>query len=225
MVLGQILALILSLVDFFTEGLFAKASQFKIKLISFAAGVSVSYIFLSLLPEIYSGAMSISKLLFLPILFGFSVFHLLEKHIRQAYSRGAFRKEHQLIHTTTSFIYFLVVGFILVKITKSSSVSGMLLFIPILFHIVIDSLPRRATKKLHLRIFFASSAFLGSIIASFVELGKTVNLTLLGVVGGALLYTVIRESLPKERKGRPLYFTIGLLLFTVLIMLLWNVGL
>lgn len=225
MVLGQILALVISLADFFTEGIFAKPSPFKIKMISFAAGVSVSYIFLSMLPEVYIGAITINKLLFLSILFGFSAFHLLEKHIRQYHVRGEFRKEHQLIHTTTSFLYFFVVGFVLVKITESSSIKGILLFIPILLHVIIDSLPRRATKKHHLRVIFASSAFLGSIVAIFVDLGRAVNLALLGIVGGALLYTVIRESLPKEREGKPLYFTVGLLLFTIMIMLLWNIGL
>jgi zinc transporter ZupT len=225
MVLGLLLALVISLADFFTEGIFAKDNPYKVKFISFAAGVSVAYIFLSMLPEIYNGSIVISKLIFLSVLFGFAVFHLLEKHIRQYYSRGQFRKEHQIIHSASSFVYFFVVGFVLVKITGSSNISGILLFIPILFHVVIDSLPRRVTKKHHYRAMFASSAFLGAIAATFVELGSAFNLILLGIVGGALLYTVIRESLPKEREGKPVYFAVGLLLFTVLIMILWNIGL
>lgn len=219
------MALVISLADYFTEGIFAKDNPFKIKFISFAAGISVSYIFLSLLPEIYVGAVSINKFIFISVLAGFGVFHLLEKHIRQYYSKGKFRKEHELIHTTTSFLYFFVVGFVLVKITESSIISGVLLFIPVLFHVIIDSLPRRATKKPHLRVFFASSAFLGSIVAVFVDLGMAFNLTLFGIVGGALLYTVVRESLPRGREGKPLYFVIGLLLFMVLIMIVWNNGL
>ena len=225
MVLGQFLALIISLTDYFTEGIFSKPSPFKIKVISFSAGVSVSYIFLNMLPEIYTGAIGISNLLFLPILFGFSAFHLLEKHIRQYHVKGELRKEHQLVHTASSFLYFFVVGFVLVKITETSSINSILLFIPILLHVIIDSLPRRTTKKHHLRAVFASSAFLGAIAATFVDFGIIVDLSLLGIVGGALLYTVIRESIPKEREGRPLYFAIGLLLFTILIMILWNLGL
>ena len=109
MVVGYILALILSIVDFFTEGLFSKVSQNKMKFISVSAGVSVSYIFLILLPEIYSGSMEISKLLFLAILFGFGVFHLIEKYIRQNFTGPALRKEHRLVHSLTSFVYFFVV--------------------------------------------------------------------------------------------------------------------
>lgn len=228
MIVGYILALLLSIVDFFTEGLFSKASPNKMRFISFSAGISIAYIFLVLLPEIYSDAVLINKLLFLAVLFGFGAFHIIEKYIRQNFTGPALRKEHRLIHSTTSFIYFFVVGFILVKLTESNLVSdlvsGVLLFIPITLHIVIDSLPRRDTKKHAIRALSASSPFLGAITATFVNIGKTGNVALLGIVGGSLLYTVIRESLPREMKGKPMYFITGLLLFTVLIMLLWGVG-
>ena len=225
MVFGYILALILSAVDFFTEGLFSKASPNKMKFISFSAGVSISYIFLVLLPEIYSGSMAISKALFLSVLFGFGLFHIVEKYIRQNFTGPALRKEHRLVHSSTSFIYFFVVGFLLVKLAETDgSLASILLFTPIMLHIIIDSLPRRHTKKHYLRALSASSPFLGAVTASFIDIGQIGNVTLLGVVGGALLYTVVRESLPREIEGRPLYFVTGLLLFTVLILLLWNIG-
>jgi len=224
MVFGHILALALSVADFFTEGLFSKASSNKMKFISFSAGVSISYVFLILLPEIYTGAMSINRLLFISVLFGFGVFHLIEKYIRQNFTGPKLRQEHKIIHSTTSFIYFFVVGYILVSLTDSNILNGVLLFIPVLLHIVIDSLPRRTTKKKHMRIFSTSSPVLGALTATFTNFGEAVNLTLLGIVGGALLYTVIRESLPREREGKPLFFLTGLLLFTIVVLLLWNIG-
>ncbi len=224
MALGYILALILSAVDFFTEGLFSKASPSKMKFISFSAGVSISYIFLVLLPEIYSGAIAINRLLFFSVLFGFGLFHIIEKYIRQNFTGPALRKEHRLVHSSTSFVYFFAVGFLLVKLAGSNgNLASILLFTPIMLHIIIDSLPRRHTKNHYLRALSASSPFLGAILASFVDIGQTGNITLLGIVGGALLYTVVRESLPREREGRPLYFIIGLLFFTVLILLLWDI--
>lgn len=225
MVIGYILALILSIVDFFTEGLFSKASPNKMKFISFSAGASISYIFLILLPEIYSGAMNINRLLFLALLFGFGIFHIIEKYIRQNFTGPALRKEHRVVHSSTSFIYFFVVGFLLVKLSEADgNISAVLLFVPIMLHIIVDSLPRRHTKKRHLRALSASSPFLGAILASMLDIGYIGNVILLGIVGGALLYTVVRESLPREREGRPMYFIIGLLLFTILILLLWNIG-
>lgn len=225
MAIGYILAIALSAIDFITEGLFLKASPAKMKFISASAGVSVSYIFLILLPEIYSGSLEISRSLFIAVLFGFGIFHVVEKYIRQNFTGPALRKEHRLVHSTTSFVYFFVVGFLLVKLAESdSNLNAFLLFIPIALHIVIDSLPRRHTKNQHLRALSASSPFLGALTASILDVGEMGNIALLGVVGGALLYTVVRESLPREREGKPLYFITGLLLFTVLALLLWNLG-
>jgi hypothetical protein len=225
MVIGNALALILSVVDFITEGLFLRESQWKMKFISASAGVSVAYIFLILLPEIYTGAMQVSRVLFLSVLFGFGIFHLIEKYIRQNFTGPALRKEHKLIHSSTSFFYFFVVGFILVKLSQPSNpLPGILLFIPILLHIVIDSLPRRTTNKHHLRAISASAPFIGSLFALVIDMGVAGNTALLGIVGGALLYTVVRESLPRERQGKPLYFLTGLLAYTVFILMLWNVG-
>jgi len=224
MAIGYVLALALSIIDFFTEGLFSKPSLNKMKFISFAAGVSVSYIFLIMLPEIYVGAITINKLLFLAILFGFGIFHVIEKYIRQNFTGPELRKEHRFVHSATSFIYFFVVGFILVKVTEANIVDSTLLFIPIALHIIIDSLPRRSTKKYHLRLLHASSAFLGAIAAGFIGIGAAGNAALLGFVGGGLLYMVVRESLPQDREGKPLYFITGLLLFTIVIMVLWNGG-
>ena len=110
------------------------------------------------------------------------------------------------------------------KITEINALNGVLLFIPISLHIIIDSLPRRATKNHYLRALHASSAFLGAVAASFIAIGEAGNIALLGLIGGALLYTVIRESLPREMEGKPLYFITGVLIFTVLIMILWNIG-
>tara|TARA_Y100000310_G_C20399049_1_gene676516 strand:+ start:134 stop:811 length:678 start_codon:yes stop_codon:yes gene_type:complete len=222
MILGPLLGLILGFADYATEGLFRKTNEAKMKFISFAAGISVSYVFLILLPEIYTGASAISPLLFFPVLIGFALFHLLEKFIRQHHSWHHYKKEHELVHEILSFLYFFVVGFVIAKLAKYGMEGALLLFVPLFFHIIIDSLPKKVTKHQLLRAFFASSPFLGSIAGSFVETSRAVNVSLLGIVGGALLYIIVRESLPKERDGKPMYFLVGLLSFTVLILFLWN---
>ena len=224
MVVGHLLALTLSVADFFTEGLFSKTSKNKMKFISFAAGISISYIFLILLPEIYEGGLEYSRLVFIAVLASFGVFHVIEKYIRQNFTGSDLRKEHILVHSGISFSYFFIVAFLLVKVAETSVLGSVLLFIPITLHIIIDSLPRRVTKNHYIRALSASSALLGAIYATFVEIGELGNVILLGIIGGALLYTVIRESLPKDREGNPIYFSLGLLLFTVLILFLWNIG-
>ena len=222
MILGQVLGLVLGFADYITEGMFRTTDEAKTKFISFAAGVSVSYLFLILMPEIYSGALEINRFLFFSVLIGFATFHLLEKHIRQKETWHDYKKHHELIHEVMSFVYFLVVGFVIVKLLEYNVTHGILLFIPLLFHIVIDSLPKKVTKHHMLRAFFSSAPFIGALAGSFIASNKLIDLSLLGLVGGALLYTVVRESLPRERDGKPIYFVVGVLAFTVLILFLWN---
>jgi len=81
-----------------------------------------------------------------------------------------------------------------------------------------------ATKNHYLRALHASSAFLGALAANFVQISEAGIVALLGLVGGALLYTVIRESLPRQMEGKPLFFVTGVLLFTVVVLMLWNIG-
>tara|TARA_Y100000310_G_C20644086_1_gene795609 strand:- start:611 stop:1288 length:678 start_codon:yes stop_codon:yes gene_type:complete len=223
MVLGQILALILSGIDYITEGKFSENSLAKTKFISFAGGISISYMVLILLPEVYSGAIKINQLLYLSVLAGFGTFHIIEKYIRLRYSYIKYKRHHDLIHTIISFIYFLIVGFVLVKLIDTNIITGFLFFIPILFHIVIDSIPKKISKKPFLKILIASSPLLGALVATFISVTEAVMIALLGIISGVLLYTVTRESIPKEREGKPIFFLIGLLLFTVLILIIWNV--
>jgi zinc transporter ZupT len=73
------------------------------------------------------------------------------------------------------------------------------------------------------RVFFASSALIGGIISKYVISSEIVNIALLGIVAGALLYTITRESIPRGNKGDPAYFLLGTLLFTAIILVIWNI--
>ncbi|MDA1197368.1 MAG: hypothetical protein O2779_05410 [Nanoarchaeota archaeon] len=222
MVLGYVLALALGIVDFLTEEMFRIPDDKKMRFISFAAGVSVSYLFLILLPEIYIGASSINPLLFFPLLFGFAIYHLIEKFIRQKHGKRAFSELHAQVHLITSFFYSLVVGFVLVKLVSQDMLQGILLFVPLTFHIAIDSLPKKMTKHYFSKAFFSSAPFIGALLGTAFETSELLNISLLGIVGGALLYMVVRESFPKEREGHPMYFLIGMFLFIDLVLVLWN---
>ncbi len=222
MALGYLLAFVLGIVDFVTEEMFRIPDGKKMRFISFAAGVSVSYLFLILLPEIYIGASSLNPLLFFPLLFGFAVFHLVEKYIRQRNGTRSYTRLHGQVHLVTSFFYSLVVGFVLINLVERDVLQGILLFVPLTFHIAIDSLPKKMTKHYLQKAFFSSAPFIGALLGTIVETTEFMNISLLGIVGGALLYMVVRESLPREREGHPMYFLIGMFLFVDLVLILWN---
>ena len=77
------MGIILAVAHYFNEKIHLEDPQKKKRLVSFVAGVSITYIFLLLLPEIYKGINLLSEFLFLFILSGFALFHLIEKHVYQ----------------------------------------------------------------------------------------------------------------------------------------------
>ncbi|MBI2658951.1 hypothetical protein HYX05_02505 [Candidatus Woesearchaeota archaeon] len=79
--LSLILASILSFADYVTEHVFSEKIRKNAKLISFSAGVAISYIILNLLPEISTYALIDGKRIFLYALLGFVSLNLIEQYI------------------------------------------------------------------------------------------------------------------------------------------------
>ena len=78
-----IFGIILTVVHYFSESIGAHFKKYRVKLVSFSAGVSIAYFFLMLMPEIYGGIESLDKFIFVYILIGFILFHLIEKYLYQ----------------------------------------------------------------------------------------------------------------------------------------------
>ena len=61
---------------------FSKYCQpFYTEILSFSAGISVTYIFLDMFPHFTQRAAGLSEFLFFSVFFGFVLIHLIEKHI------------------------------------------------------------------------------------------------------------------------------------------------
>ena len=79
--LALMLAFILSAADSFTEHITPEKLRKNKKLISFSAGVAVSYIILNLFPEISSYALAEGKTIFIYVLLGFISLNLVEQYV------------------------------------------------------------------------------------------------------------------------------------------------
>src|SRR3989338_7360764 len=80
-VLSLILSGILSFADYITEHIFSKKLRTNKKLVSFSAGVAISYIILDLFPEIARNSIIDGRKLFLYALIGFVSLNLAEQFI------------------------------------------------------------------------------------------------------------------------------------------------
>jgi hypothetical protein len=194
------------------------------KVLSFAAGISITYVLLELIPTFTKIAFSINKALLISIPLGFIFHHLLEKEIYQH------THKHELIRIISfeenffSYFYHLILGVILVIFAKEGLISGILSFIPLLTFTIVNTLPMGPHPTKSKTLLMSSSTVVGVIITS---LWKTIpfwlEIFLMGLATGILLYTVIRHHIPFGKKGKIGYFTLSFILYTLLIMITWYI--
>lgn len=211
--------LIMGIVHYFSEQFCLKYTSYYNQVISFSAGISITYIFLDLFPQFSEGVVQINKLLFIFVLLGFILFHLVEKYIYQHSPKNKLMKKLAVEDSIISFIYHFIVGIIIVSFINQGVFKGVLFFIPVLFYTAVSTLPVDPTKFKSVRLIVSTSTLLGILFARFIYTNMSLSIyyILLGFVIGALLFTVIRHSIPKGKEGKPLFFIFGIILYALLI--------
>jgi hypothetical protein len=219
------LALLLGIVHFLGEGLKIPEGTKHYRLISFAAGISIGYLFLDLLPHAYDAAEHLQSSVFLFLLLGFATVHLVEKYFYQHGKKTDLYHNFKLIHSTTFFLYYFLVGCVLVEITHTSILEGLLFVLPVMFHAGLSS---ASLSEIHghflpntrERILLSLAAPLGVLLTFFFPLPQTMHNITISTIAGILLYVFIKEFLPEREKGQPLFFILGLILFYLALSLL-----
>lgn len=226
--LSIILSLVLGIVHYFSEKIYSLISAQRIKIISFAAGISITYLFLVLFPELYYAVEHLQKLLFIYLLLGFASFHLIEKFIYKYARKRDLKRELKEAHSIAFFIYYFLIGIILVNFVKINILAGVLFFIPIFFHtaftpVSLSGIHQKVRENRLAKLILSGSAFFGVILAKNILIPQKIYHALLGFVVGILLYVIVRELIPRKKKGEPLFFVLGIILYLILIVLTWFV--
>ncbi len=223
------LGALLAFVHYFSEKFHLIRHVQRMKFISFSGGVFVSYIILHLLPDLYAGDVGMNRTSLVFVLIGFSIFHLIEKFMykHEASNREALKRELKELHSLCFFFYHLTLGTVLVSVfTGSGFASGVLFFMPLILIAFVNSI---SLKEIHgklrqnraVKLLLSVSTLLGAALATAFPLTELLYSILLGFVAGALLFTVMVDSLPRERKGEPLFFVLGASLYSLLIGFTW----
>ncbi|MBT3690999.1 hypothetical protein HOG16_02020 [Candidatus Woesearchaeota archaeon] len=224
MYIGIYLALILSMFHFIS-GIFVKFTRKHIsKLMSLAAGILISIIFIEMLPEFARQALETNYLLFILPLMGFVAFHSIRaynyKHIKTKKElKGRFRKNHILAF----FMEHFIIGFIL-TISFKTPVVSLLLFLPFILLTISSSILLRIIDKTSksniLKLALGSSTLLGAITATLFSFNELFYIGSFGYVLGSLIYIVSRDIMPaEEKKESLLFFVIGLIFTSALLLI------
>ncbi|MFX1406628.1 MAG: hypothetical protein ACFFC9_04765 [Promethearchaeota archaeon] len=141
----------------------------------------------------------------------------------------------------TNFIYHLLVGIILAGLLSIEFISGILFFIFAWSRAIITNRSETHIIFTDLEIYdktdiadnkvkkyiLASGVLLGIFIELFFEFIFPINpfdlevfYVLYSFISGVILYTIVREVIPEKEKGKPLYFILGFVGYTIIIFFL-----
>lgn len=190
---------------------------------SLAAGLSVGYVFLILLPEITRLGQETRIETMAVTLLGFVFFHALLKFVFRARN---LKKRHFLldeIHLLAVGIYHFVLTFSLTELFKNSLIEGFVLLFLIAIHNALSEishheLHHEENKSLKTPTIFLTT-MAGALVPAFGFVSPLMRVLMFSFTAGAIIYISIREELPEGKQGNPLFFMLGaFFLFACLIL-------
>lgn len=138
----------------------------------------------------------------------------------------------------TNFFYHFLIGLILLNLIMVNIVYAILFYFFAFFRAVIstDMSPQKYQMFTDLdieldyqeptlnKILLASAALLGMVFDLIFDLIYPINLEVLYIlfsfISGVILYTIVRELLPQKEKGKPLFFLLSVIGFTITVFVL-----
>lgn len=186
---------------------------------SFAAGFSIGYVFLFLLPEVFRVRETAQLEVLYVMLLGFVFFHITHKYvyrIRGTFERVLFQDE---IHLFTAALYFFLISFLLVETTVIDTAKGVLLTILLIVHTMLVDLSHTALTATHKVKFklplIITATVLGGLLPIIGLSNSTITTILFALTAGAIMYISIREEIPDDKQNNLPLFILGALMLTV----------
>ena len=129
-----IASLIIIIIHFIGKLLAEKIEKFHVELLSFGAGLMIGTFFLEIMPHISIGTNYLGKFIYIYLLIGFMVVHLLEKFVFQnATSEIEVAKDVVLFEEVGLAAYGLVIGVIIAVFFEAYGNLAFLMIIPLFF--------------------------------------------------------------------------------------------
>jgi zinc transporter ZupT len=230
-------AVLLALTHLFAERL--KFSSIpRSKWLSFAGGVSVTYIFVHLLPELAEGQEMIQENgveflehhTYLIALIGLALFYGLEKTAKQSSESAREAPGDEMaanlnvfwLHITSFALYNAIIGYLLVHREDESWRSLLWFTIAMAFHFVVndyglmDHYHNAYRRKGRWIIMLAILG--GWLIGVLTDIPEIWIIMLFAFIGGGTIMNVLKEELPQERKSNFWAFGAGIFFYSLLLL-------
>lgn len=224
-VIAILLAIILGIVQYLGESIFKACGRYYKHVISFSAGVAITYLFLDLFPVFSFEVSNTNRFIFIFLLIGFVIFHIIEKYLYQHSKEGLLEKRLGIENQVIAFLYHFILGIIILDFSIQGLQEVIIFFIPILIYTAVSTLPISKHRSNKINFIVSISTLLGVLFAGFIYISISIEIktALLGIVIGGLFFTIIRHSIPVGKEGKPLYFIIGVIIYSIIITINWFV--
>jgi hypothetical protein len=208
-------------------------------LISAAAGVSVAYVFVDILPELADlnlglreatgGLPFAEQRIYLLALLSFVVMYGLEHIVltRRQHRRGSVERMERdpiyWLHVAGFAAYSALIGYLLVERAERGQFELALYVLAMAIHFLVvnHSLAEEHGElyRRHGRWYLAASVAAGWALGALAPLSEIAFARLFAVLAGGVVITSLRSELPDDRRGRFWPFCLGAIGFALL--LLW----
>lgn len=241
LIASALAALSLALIHFFAYVL--RFSHIpRSKWLSVAGGISVSYVFIHLLPELgewqhlfeqeYAHKLSFFKHhLYLLALLGLAIFYGMEKaaiisKASQRHSEGGKQDQNEKVfwlHIIIFSIYNALIGYLLVHRDNDSKTELIWFTIAMAFHFIVNDYSlldhyRHSYQKKG-RWFVSLSVLGGWLLGMLTDVSEIFVAVLFSLVAGSIILNVLKEELPEERESNFWAFFSGILVYSAVLLI------
>lgn len=240
LIASALAALLLALIHFSAN--FLRFSHIpRSKWLSIAGGISVSYVFIHLLPELeewqelfeqrYQHQLSFFKHhLYLVALLGLAIFYGMEKaaivsRASRRHSEQEKEENNQMVfwlHIIIFSVYNALIGYLLVHRENESMADLIWFAIAMAFHFIVNDYSlldhyRHNYQKRGRWIvsFFVLGGWLAGVVTDVSEIFVAV---LFSLVAGSIILNVLKEELPEERESNFWAFFSGILIYSAVLL-------
>jgi len=211
----------------------------KSKWLSFGGGVSVSFVFLHLLPRLHDWQIKISsnnlipgairrEYLWILILSGVLAFYALEKAIywykekqepeQQAVSDGLY-----FWHLGVFSLYNMLFGYLYIQNDNMTELLKPLIFVAIAFHFITnDYALQQHHEEDYLRSgrwVMAGAVVVGAVIGYLYKMPEAYLASVFAFLGGGIIINILKEEMHEGKENHLGSFLTGAVLFSIILML------
>jgi hypothetical protein len=209
--------------------------------LSFAAGVSIAYVFVDVLPILSAGQSAVAETagaswkalehhVFVVALIGLAAFYSLELLAKRSRSGNREQAGEDCtgpgvfwVHTGSFALYNAVLGYLLREAEHQGLLACTLLFFALMLHFTVNDHALRAHHKAlydrYGRWLLAAAIIGGYLVGSGYMLGEAGIAMLWAFVAGGLILNVIKNELPQHRETSLSAFLIGMSGYAVVLVM------